>query len=81
MGLSLTWTKVSGPGTASFGNAHTGHTSVTVGAFGRYVFRLTATDGSATTHDDMVIVFSSQTSSQTNRLNTTNHQQIKQGKF
>jgi hypothetical protein len=39
------WTKVSGPGTVTFGNASLVNTSATFSATGTYVLRLTATDG------------------------------------
>src|SRR5207244_4425872 len=40
----LTWTKVSGPGSATFTNANTAQTIVTMGTPGEYVFRFTAAD-------------------------------------
>ena len=60
--LDLTWSLVSGPGTATFANAKSAGTSVTFSAPGSYVVRLAASDGSATAFQDMsVAVASSQT--------------------
>ncbi len=43
--LTTTWSKVSGPGTVTFGNAATPTTSAIFSASGVYVLRLTANDG------------------------------------
>ena len=50
LGSSLTtaWSMVSGSGTANFGNANALASTVTPSAFGNYVLRLSASDGSAT---------------------------------
>ncbi|MGZ8742413.1 MAG: PKD domain-containing protein [Nocardioides sp.] len=53
---SVTWTKVSGPGTVTFGNAGAVDTTATFTVAGTYVIRLTATDGQATTTDDVTVV-------------------------
>jgi len=53
--LSVTWTKVSGPGSVSFGNPYTTNTTATFGAGGVYTLRLTAHDTLATNSDDVVI--------------------------
>lgn len=53
--LTTTWSYVSGPGTATFGNASSLTTSVTFSASGCYVLRLTATDGQLTSSDDVFI--------------------------
>ena len=42
--LTLTWTKVSGPGTVTFGNANLASTTAQFSAPGNYVLRLTASD-------------------------------------
>jgi hypothetical protein len=49
------WTKVSGPGTVAFANAASAQTTVTFGAPGPYVLRLTGTDGDLTRTDDISI--------------------------
>ena len=59
-GSSLTrmWSKVSGPGTVTFGNASALTTSATFSATGTYTLRLTVSDGSLSGSDDMVVVVS-----------------------
>lgn len=49
------WTQVSGPGTAVFGSAAALSTTATVPVKGQYVFRLTASDGSLSSYDDVVV--------------------------
>ncbi len=44
--LTKTWSKVSGPGTVTFGNVSQPNTTATFSAGGSYVLRLTASDGS-----------------------------------
>jgi hypothetical protein len=53
--LSTSWSKVSGPGTVTFGNAGQLATTATFSVAGSYVLRLTATDGALTTTDDVAI--------------------------
>ena len=53
---SVTWSKVSGPGAVTFGDASAVDTTATFTAAGSYVLRLTATDGRATTIDDVTVV-------------------------
>jgi PKD repeat protein len=53
--LTTTWSKVSGPGTVTFGNANSLTTTATFSTAGSYVLRLTATDGALTTTDDVTI--------------------------
>ena len=43
--VTAAWTKVSGPGTVTFGNATAPSTTATFGAAGSYVLRLTGNDG------------------------------------
>jgi hypothetical protein len=56
-GASLTtaWTKISGPGTVTFGDASAVDTTATFGASGTYVLRLTGDDGEATAFDEVTI--------------------------
>ncbi len=54
--LSSTWTKISGPGTVTFTNSALPSTSVTITQAGTYVLRLTATDGTLTSTDDVSVV-------------------------
>ncbi len=53
--LTNVWTKVSGPGNATFANAGLTNTTVTFDQPGIYTLRLTASDTLATTSDDVVI--------------------------
>ncbi len=53
--LLFTWTTVSGPGTVSFGNAAAKGTTATFSAAGVYTLRMTASDGSLSASDDVVI--------------------------
>jgi autotransporter-associated beta strand protein len=43
--MTLTWSKVSGPGTVTFGNASTTNTTALFSTNGAYALQLTATDG------------------------------------
>ncbi|WP_309383198.1 Ig-like domain-containing protein [Cerasicoccus frondis] len=51
----LTWSQLSGPGTASFGNANSAITSVNFTDEGTYVLELSATDGELTTTDTITL--------------------------
>jgi PKD repeat protein len=53
--LTRTWTKVTGPGTVTFGNANSASTTASFSTAGIYTLRLTASDGSLTTTDDVVV--------------------------
>ncbi len=53
--LTTTWSKVSGPGTVTFGNAGAKATTATFSAAGSYVLRLTASDSALTASDDIAI--------------------------
>jgi hypothetical protein len=55
---TTTWSKVSGPGTVTFGNAAILSTTATFSTAGTYVLRLTANDGNYNTSDDMTVVAS-----------------------
>ena len=54
-GLTTLWTKVSGPGTVTFGAAAALTTSATFSVLGVYVLRLTANDGAMSTSDTLTI--------------------------
>ncbi|MDZ7361895.1 MAG: T9SS type A sorting domain-containing protein [candidate division KSB1 bacterium] len=54
--LTVTWSKVSGPGTVTFGNANALATTASFSAVGTYVLRLTANDGELQTSDDVTIM-------------------------
>jgi hypothetical protein len=53
--LTLTWSLVSGPGTATFADASAAGTDVTFSTAGTYVLRLTASDGQLEATDEVVI--------------------------
>jgi len=56
--LTVTWSKVSGPGTVTFDNANALVTTASFSAVGTYVLRLTTDDGELQSSDDMTIVAS-----------------------
>ncbi|MBN1491134.1 MAG: PKD domain-containing protein [Phycisphaerae bacterium] len=53
--VALTWSKVSGPGTVAFSSTTSVNPTATFSEAGTYVLRLTATDGSLTSHDEMTV--------------------------
>jgi hypothetical protein len=53
--LSQTWTKTSGPGTVTFGNASAVDTTASFSIAGTYVLTLTGTDGSLSTSDSVTV--------------------------
>ena len=53
--LTTTWSKVSGPGTVTFGNANAVDTTASFSAAGSYVLRLTASDSALQASDDIRI--------------------------
>jgi hypothetical protein len=53
--VTTTWTRVSGPGTVTFGNASAVDTTASFSAAGTYVLRLTASDGALTSADDVTV--------------------------
>jgi hypothetical protein len=53
--VTTTWSKVSGPGTVTFGNANAVDTTASFSASGTYVLRLTADDSLLSTSDDITI--------------------------
>src|SRR6266700_1056980 len=52
---TVTWTKTSGPGTVTFGNANATSTSATFSAAGTYVLRLTASDSALSAFDEVQV--------------------------
>ena len=56
--LTTTWSKVSGPGTVTFGNANAVDTQASFSAAGTYVLQLAASDGSLTTRDSVQVAVS-----------------------
>ncbi|PYR63826.1 MAG: hypothetical protein DMF88_24480, partial [Acidobacteria bacterium] len=57
--LTTQWTKVSGPGTVTFGNAALLATTATFSLQGAYVLRLTANDGALSSNDTMTVTVDS----------------------
>jgi uncharacterized protein (TIGR03382 family) len=55
-GLTYTWSKVSGPGTATFSNASAEDPTVTFSEGGTYILRLTVSDGALASSDDVRIM-------------------------
>ena len=55
---TATWSKVSGPGTVTFGNPAAVDTTATFSADGTYVLRLSATDSTLTATDDVTVTVS-----------------------
>ncbi len=53
--VTVGWSQVSGPDTASFGNAASAVTDVTLPVEGSYVLRLTANDGAASSSDELTV--------------------------
>ncbi len=53
--VTITWSKDSGPGTVTFGNASAASTTATFGADGVYILRLTANDGALPASDTVTI--------------------------
>jgi uncharacterized protein YjiK len=53
--VNSTWTRISGPGTVTFGNANAVDTTATFSTDGQYVLRLTANDGELTTFDEVTV--------------------------
>jgi hypothetical protein len=53
--VTMTWSQVSGPGTAWFANANQPNTTATFPGVGTYVLRLTASDGALQASDDLSV--------------------------
>ncbi len=53
--VTVTWSKVSGPGTVTFGNNHALNTTASFSVSGSYTLRLAATDSVYTITDDIAI--------------------------
>ncbi|MGD9628399.1 MAG: peptidoglycan DD-metalloendopeptidase family protein [Pyrinomonadaceae bacterium] len=54
--LTTTWSKVSGPGSVTFGNANTPNTTASFSLAGVYVLRITANDGEFSASDDVTVI-------------------------
>jgi YD repeat-containing protein len=58
--LTLSWTKVSGPGTVTFGSPNMASTSATFSTFGTYVLKLTANDSQLSSSSNVTVTVNSQ---------------------
>ena len=58
--LGLTWSKFSGPGNVSFGNANSARTTAAFSNGGTYVLQLSASDGALTTTDQVTVTVTGQ---------------------
>ena len=59
--LTTTWSKVSGPGTVTFGSVSAVDTTATFSATGAYVLRLSAFDGALTSSDEITVTVNAAT--------------------
>ncbi len=53
--ISVSWTKVSGPGTVVFVNVNSLNASAVMSTAGAYTLRLTASDGTLSSSDDLIV--------------------------
>ena len=53
--ITVHWSKLTGPGTVTFGDPNSIDTTATFSALGAYNLRLTASDGQISSHDDITI--------------------------
>lgn len=58
--VTITWSKQSGPGTVTFGNANAVDTTATFSAYGTYVLRLAANDSQLSAYDEATIIYQGQ---------------------
>ena len=70
---AYSWSKVSGPGTFTIGNANAATTTLTNLIAGTYVFQLTVTDNNGATDDDNITVIVSATPNQPPTANAGNN--------
>lgn len=57
--LTTQWSKISGPGTVTFGNANAPQTTASFSAAGSYTLQLMASDGELSSSDEMVVTVQS----------------------
>jgi hypothetical protein len=70
--LTFSWSYVAGPGTVTFSNASSLNSTATFSVAGSYTLRLTASDGKATTSDDMTVVVSNAISTSNSTIKPAN---------
>ena len=71
--LTTTWSKVSGPGTITFGNVNAKSTTASFSTSGTYVLRLTASDSALSSTDDVNIVVKASSGSLPGLTDTATH--------
>ncbi len=74
--VTTTWSKVSGPGTVTFGNASAKATTATFSASGSYTLRLTASDSALSASDDIVVTVNAAAANQAPVVNAGADQTI-----
>jgi len=74
--LAVAWSKVSGPGTVTFGNAQAAATQASFSAAGVYVLRLTANDSQLSGSDEVTITVNSNQTNQPPTVNAGSNQTI-----
>jgi hypothetical protein len=57
--ITSSWSKLSGPGNVTFGNANAVDTTATFDQAGTYLLRLTASDGELTSQDEVAVSYNS----------------------
>jgi N-acetylneuraminic acid mutarotase len=67
--LTRTWSKVSGPGTVTFGTPTANTTTATFSSAGTYVLRLTASDGALSASDDVTVTVNTSSGGTVVRIN------------
>ncbi len=73
---TCTWSKTSGPGTVTFGNANAASTTATFSTSGTYVVRLTASDTALTGYDEATITVNPSTGNVAPTVSAGNNQSI-----
>jgi|GEM_PF-707572 len=71
--LTSAWSLVSGPGTVTFGTPSQASTTATFSTAGQYVLRLSASDGTLSSSDDVRVILASSGSTQPGGVYVTGH--------
>ena len=71
-GVTIAWTKVSGPGTVTFANAALASTTATFSMQGSYVLRLSATDGALSSNDTATVTVNAAATNKALQMGGTN---------
>jgi RHS repeat-associated protein len=67
--MSVSWTKISGPGTVTFGTPNAAGTNARFSQAGTYVLRLTANDGQASAFDEVTVAVAAPPANQAPKVN------------